>query len=210
MQCNRLHIVTTFIVAVFALMITHCGKDTAPTEPDVDVSENIMKGWEFFEQIPPDYPAALEQFSGAILLNPNSAEAYIGRGWTYSRLAFGSDDINYSRAVDDFDRAINRGGTVLDAWAGLALVQLVLNDYEGAISSADSVVLAEPNYVFAHDTEVTARDLQLVKAQAYFFLGKYDEVVSLLNILQPGEPHPVDKPEVLLIQLQNLWTNSFG
>jgi len=202
---GRLYFISIFSCIILAALFLHCWKKKGPTAPDVDVSELVASGWEFFEQTPPDYVSALEQFSLAVSLNPNSVEAYIGRGWTYARQAFGADDDKYSLAADDFTNAVTRNNEKIDAWAGLALVQLVLNNYNEAITSADAVLNINVNYVFSHDAEITAADLKLVKAHAYFFLGDYEEVVSLLNNLQPGVQHPVDQPDVLLIQLQNLW-----
>lgn len=205
---GRLYFISIFSCIILAGLFLHCWKKKGPTAPDVDVSELVASGWEFFEQTPPDYVSALEQFSLAVSLNPNSVAAYTGRGWTYARQAFGPDDDKYSLAADDFANAVTRNNeprVLGDAWAGLALVQLVLNIYDEAITSADAVLNINANYVFSHDAEITAADLKLVKAHAYFFLGDYEKVVLLLNNLQPGVPHPVDQPEVLLIQLQNLW-----
>ena len=194
--------------AVVGIIWVNCGSDGSPTEPDVDVSEFIAKGWQFFEQTPPDYSSALQQFSLAIAANSESVEAYTGRGWTYSRIAFGFGDNNYTLARDTFKQATSCISTAYDAWEGLAFVEIVLNEYENAITSAKTVIVGDPLYVFIHDTDINITDLKLIAAQAYFYLGNYLEVVSLLNDLQPGELHPLDKPDVLLIQLQNLWNSA--
>ena len=51
----------SLLITFFALSIK-CGKDKAPTDPGVDVSVYVAKGWEFFEQSPPDYESALNTF----------------------------------------------------------------------------------------------------------------------------------------------------
>ncbi|KPK87308.1 hypothetical protein AMJ80_12215 [bacterium SM23_31] len=205
---GRFHFVSIFLSILLTVIFIHCGKEKGPTAPGVNVSELVRSGWEFFEQTPPDYISALEQFSLALFLNSNSVEAYTGRGWSHARRAFGPNDNKYSLAADDFTIAVNRNSkpqVLGDAWAGLALVQLVLNKYEEAVTSADEALNINADYVFSHDPEITAVDLKLIKAHAYFFLGEYEKVVLLLDDLQPGVTHPVNQPEVLLIQLQNLY-----
>lgn len=198
------------LITAVALFAIHCGSNKSPSAPDLNVDENIARGWSLFEQSPPDYEGALIEFSQAILLNPESVEAYTGRGWTYSRLAFGPGDINYVLAKDNFNEAIERNATPFDALAGLAFVELVLNEYESAIEKAKEVIEGDPEYVFAHDTDITVTELKLILGHAYFFLGDYLQVITILIELQPGEFHPIDKPEVLLAQLQELWGNSLN
>lgn len=197
------------IIAVASFAI-NCGSNKSPSAPALNVDENIARGWSLFEQSPPDYDGALTEFSQAILLNPESVEAYTGRGWAYSRLAFGLGDINYILAKDNFNEAIERSAAAFDALAGLAFVELVLNEYESAIEKAKRVIEGDPAYVFAHDADITVTDLKLILGQAYFFLGDYSEVITILVELQPNEFHPIDKPEILLAQLQELWGNTLN
>ncbi|MCH7783274.1 hypothetical protein IID62_09435, partial [candidate division KSB1 bacterium] len=77
------------LITAVASFGINCGSNKSPSAPDLNVDENIARGWSLFEQSPPDYAGALIEFSQAILLNPESVDAYTGRGWTYSRLAFG-------------------------------------------------------------------------------------------------------------------------
>ncbi|MFC1513751.1 tetratricopeptide repeat protein [candidate division KSB1 bacterium] len=198
----------TGIVIILSVLLVSCGEDKKPLGPEVDVSNFLVKGWEAFENTPPDLSLALEQFSQAISLNSNSVEAYTGRGWTYARMAFGADSPEYSLARDNFDAALQRNNTYIDAWAGDALVNLVLNNYEEAKNSADYVIDINSSYVFSHDNEINYVDILIVKAQSHYYLGEYAEVVLILNQLQPGQQHYADQPDQLLIQLQSLINNN--
>lgn len=186
----------------------NCGSGKSPSEPTIDVSEDIARGWSLFEQTPPDYNGAVSEFSQAIQQDAENAEAYTGRGWAYSGLAFGLGDANYFLAKTDFNNAIERNNTAYDAFAGLAFVELVLNEYLSAIEKAKVVIQGDPVYVFAHNTDISITELKLILGQAYFFLGDYLEVITILIELQPGEFHPIDKPEILLAQLMELLGNS--
>jgi len=205
---TRLNVKLLLLISAVILLTINCGSGDGPSAPSIDVSEDIARGWSLFEQSPPDYNGAISEFSQAILQDPESVEAYTGRGWAYSGLAFGMGDINYIRAKDNFNEAIERNNSAFDAFAGLAFVELVLNEYLSAIDNARAVIQGDPAYVFAHDTDITITDLKLILGQAYFFLGDYFEVISILIELQPGEFHPIDKPEILLAQLQELLGNS--
>jgi len=199
--------ILVLISAVISLA-ANCGSSDSPSAPTIDVSENVTRGWSLFEQSPPDYNGAISEFSQAIQQDPENVEAYTGRGWAYSGLAFGSGDANYILAQNNFNEAIERSNSAFDALAGLAFVELVLNEYSSAIENALSVIQGDPTYVFTHDTDISITDIKLILGQAYFFLGDYLQVITILIELQPGEFHPIDKPEILLAQLMELLGNS--
>lgn len=205
---TRFELKYLLLIPAMASLSINCGSSDGPSSPTVDVAEDIARGWSLFEQSPPDYNGAISEFSKAILQNSESVEAFTGRGWAYSGLAFGPGDVNYDLAKNDFNEAIEKNSSAFDAFAGLAFVELVLNEYSSAIEKALVVIQGDPSYVFAHDPDISITDLKLILGQAYFFLGDYLEVISILIELQPGEFHPIDKPEILLAQLQELLSNS--
>jgi len=205
---TRLNLGILLLLSAIVSLANNCGSGNGPSASTIDISEDIARGWSLFEQSPPDYNGAITEFSQAILQNPESVEAYTGRGWAYSGLAFGLGDANYIRAKEDFNEAIERDNTAFDAFAGLAFVELVLNEYLSAIEKAKVVIEGDPTYVFVHDTDISITDLKLILGQAYFFLGDYLAVITILIELQPGEFHPLDKPEILLEQLMELLGNS--
>ncbi len=196
-----------FIVFTAIQLMVYCGSSkSAPTPPAAPTAEDhIIEAWQAFESIPPNYTSASVSFSEALLLESNNYEALTGRGWCYALLGVGKDDIRYTQAINNFSQATLANNSYVDAWAGHALVRYVLDDYNSAISYSNQVIQLEPDYVFSHKTDINISDIYLMRAQIYFFQGNYSQVVYILDILQPGTDHPADQPEVLLVQLQNLW-----
>ena len=194
------------LILVLILFITFCGKET-PTGPTLEEQINSLleEGWTLYSN--KDYTNAILKFSEVIDLDKDNVQAYLGRGWCSAWLAFGSDDQTYVSAVDDFDRILLKEPENLDAKAGIAFILLVINQYEGAISAAHFVLEKESNYVFTYDNRISAADLILVLAQSYYYLANYEKVVEQLTLLDPGNNHPVDNPEILLAQIQSLWGN---
>ena len=198
----------SILLFAFLTLAIQCGSDDGPSTPSIDVSEDIARGWLLYEQSPPDYNGAITEFSRALFQNPENVEAYVGRGWAYSGMAFGQGDSNFFLARYNFNNAISRDNTAFDAYAGLAFVEIVLNEYASAIENAKVVIQGDPSYVFDHDTNINITDLKLILGQAYFILGDYIEVITILIELQPNEFHPFDKPEILLAQMQELMENA--
>ena len=64
-----------------------------------------------------------------------------------------------------------------------------------------------PNYTFKYDSTITASDLRVLLAQAFFYLGNYTKAVEQLDIIEPGVNHPADNYDVLLSQIQNISFN---
>jgi len=203
--------ISIIVLSVLAGALLHCGSggDSSPVDPGPveSVSEIIAEAWQLFESAPPDYSGAAAKFSNAITADDEADEAWTGRGWCYAFLGVGPDDTKYTQAISDFNKARVIDSQKPDTWAGLAFVQFVLNDYNSALSSTNQVLSLAPDYVFSHKTDINVTDIYLMRAHIYFFQAKYDEVVAILDILEPGVTHPVDQPDVLLGQLMDLWGN---
>lgn len=188
-----------------------CSSDGGGTGPETPgpggntAGMKIAEGWQHFEASPPDYNAALAAFGEAVSAKSDTAEAYVGRGWSYAFLAVGSNDLKYSSAIADFNRAKTYEPANTDAWAGLALAQYAVKDYNSALSSTNQVLDRDASWVFSHKTDINSVDLHLVRAHVYYFQGKYDLVVEILDLLQPAVVHDSTEPEVLLAQLMELW-----
>jgi len=201
---KKTDILKYFIIFSLLSGIMGCGKD-GPGGPSNEVLELIEQAWSKFEAATSDYTEALSDFSEAINLDSNVADAYVGKGWCYARSASGPNNINYDLAIDLWKQAASKDSESVDAYAGLAHVYNVKNDYANSILYADNALELESAYIFNHDTEITWRDLQLVKAHSYYYLGIYDEVAAVLDILLPLLNHPVDQPEILLARMQELF-----
>lgn len=78
-----------------------------------------------------NYEEAIIAFSAAIEIDPNRAEAYVGRGDAY--LGFGETEENLAAALADYEEALALDGTLVNAWLGLAEVYISQGDYDMAL-----------------------------------------------------------------------------
>ena len=78
-----------------------------------------------------NYEEAIIAFTAAIEIDPNRAEAYVGRGDTY--VASGETEENLSAALADYEAALELDETLVDAWLGLADVYIRLGEYDIAM-----------------------------------------------------------------------------
>jgi len=186
------------------VFFTYCGKDK-PTGPSIEERIELLleEGWTLYSNL--EYSDAVLKFEEVFELDTDYLPALLGRGWCYARLAFGSNDPTYNLAVNDFDQILIHDPENIDAKAGIAFILLVNNQYNDAINAANFVLEKDNNYVFSHDDQVSAPDLILLLAQAYYYLAKYDKAAEQLFLLDPVTTHPADDPEILLAQIQSLW-----
>jgi tetratricopeptide (TPR) repeat protein len=166
-----------FLAVAAVLLAATCNKavleQTAPqTAEDYQARES-----EYLNTI--DYDRAIKDFTQAINLNPNDAEAYNNRGNVYS-----NRDHDYAEKGDDFFRAIadynqaihlnpnyaeaynNRGKTFANnkRYGGmfiLGFTDLAIADYTQAIS-------LNPNYAEAYKN----------RGDAYVFQSDYDKAIA--------------------------------
>jgi hypothetical protein len=170
------------------------GEDTTSASIAVSVvktsQELVDEGWSAFEA--GDFSVAEAKFDTAITNDPSLAEAYNGRGWSRARKR------KYPLAKADFEQALSLDVNLQEARAGLALVLHVLNEFQEAVDAVQTVLAAEPTFVFTHDSSVTARALRIVLAHSYFSLGKYDLAAQQLDILDPvNAPYPTDPAQLI-------------
>lgn len=80
-----------------------------------------------------DYSAALADYTGAIRLKPNSAEAFLGRGKTYDNLK------QYSNAVADYTEAIRLKPGYAEAYTNRDKAYDHMKQYDKALASLTEV-----------------------------------------------------------------------
>jgi tetratricopeptide (TPR) repeat protein/tRNA A-37 threonylcarbamoyl transferase component Bud32 len=95
---------------------------------------------------------SIDDFSQAILIHPDFAEAYIFRG----SLALGKPDL--ATAIADFNRAVTLGRRQAAAYNGRASVRLNhLNDLDGAIADLDEAIRRQPeDYAMPYNSRAIA------------------------------------------------------
>ena len=78
-----------------------------------------------------NYEEAIIAFTAAIEIDPNRAEAYVGRGDTY--VGSGETEENLFAAQADYEEAIRLDETNTDAWLGLADIYIRRGEYDRAL-----------------------------------------------------------------------------
>ncbi len=160
--------------------------------PDVDAARlSIEKGRAAAER--GDHRAAVDHFTTAIGANPESAEAFYGRGVSNVGLRLdpevGGDVRPYERkALDDFSSAIRLNPSFGDAYFNRAMVRMSLAQYKAA---AEDLRLAakfrpqdpEPHFLLGRMYEEKFEDLGILALQ------HYDQYVELGG----REPDVVEK-----------------
>ena len=85
------------------------------------------------------YKKSIKDYTKAIQLNPNLAEACNNRGIVYKNKG------DYGEAIKDFDRAISLNPNDDVAYNNLGLVYIDKTDYEEAIKNFDRAISLNPN-----------------------------------------------------------------
>ncbi|MDZ7330872.1 MAG: tetratricopeptide repeat protein [candidate division KSB1 bacterium] len=167
-----------FLIIVCLGGIIGCEVQHGTDISDGQIAELIQAGWEQFEA--GNYTLGVQKFEQAISRNETSAEAYCGAGWCYARLT------NLSSAVLNFNEAISLDASLVDVHAGLAFVYYAQKQYSSAISSANKTLSLSSNYLFAHDRNLSYKDLYLVIAACYFALGDFTQSLAFVKKLNPS------------------------
>ncbi len=161
---------------------------------DKDEKANLNTAWKYFSVS--KYTKALTIFK-KFTVKKDSLEAYAGAGWCELRLK------NLSGAGLYFSRSGNNP----DGIAGWTFLLWAQEDLNGAISKANLVLTAEPEYVFSHDPRITYRDLIWIQAASYLQMGEYGQCYSKILLLDTGFTANLSDPliaNILLAKLQSL------
>jgi len=105
----------------------------------------------------------IEDFSKAIELNPDLAEAYYNRSLTYAKLD------QYGRAIEDYDKAIELNPTLAEAYANRGIAYSEIQRYEEAtrdLKKAGILFLKKAGILFLH----SERGEDAVKAFYIFYI----------------------------------------
>src|SRR5579872_2404229 len=84
------------------------------------------------------YDRALADFDEATRLDPNSADAFAGRGFMNQRLG------HHDRAIEDFDQAIRLRPSFHAAFVGRAAAEFAIQDYDAAIADFSRALELRP------------------------------------------------------------------
>lgn len=159
------------------LLLQGCGGGTGTGGTFGSAETLTFEGWEVYRSatVSGDFTAAEALFGNALSLDPGFAEAHNGLGWiNLQRSGQEQDREEQERlllnAQTNFQRATNADLQNPDAWAGLAGVELALNNFDSAINAANQALQINPRYFSTHDN-VDYRDLHLLLAESYLATG---------------------------------------
>lgn len=157
--------------------VVGCGGGTGTGGVQGSQEQLTFEGWERYRKATEsgDYTAAEALFGSALSLDPGFSEAHNGLGWVNLQRAGQEEDPDEQErlllnAQTNFQRATNADLQNADAWAGLAGVELALDNYSSAINAANQALQISPRYFSTHDN-VDFRDLRLLLAESYLATG---------------------------------------
>jgi len=109
-----------------------------------------------------EYDRALQDFDQAIRLDPNTADAFDGRGNAYSSKG------QYDRAIQDYDQAIRLDPNYSDAFRDRGAAYYNKGDHDRAIQDYDQAIRLNPSDANAfHD-----------RGGAYYMKDEYDRAIQ--------------------------------
>ena len=163
------------VIGSCLLATTGCGGGTA-TGGSSGSAENLsFEGWS--DYVKGDYAKSEQVFLDALSLDPQSTEAYNGLGWLKFQMA-GQEENRESRAAilaasrTNFQKATAASPDNVDAWVGLSGLELHLGNWTDARDAANRALSIDPNFFSQHDN-IDFKDVHLILAQAYFYLGAF-------------------------------------
>lgn len=111
------------------LLIAACSKSTLEKW-----QEQYDLGMRYLEE--GSYKEAIVAFTAAIEIDPNQADAYIGRGGAY-RLS-GETDEDFALALADYQKALDLDGAKTEAYLGMAELYILQGDYDSALEALEN------------------------------------------------------------------------
>ena len=156
---------TLWIIPILCLlMLCSCGKS-----PEEQWQEQYDLGVRYLSE--GNYEEAIIAFTAAIEIDPNRAEAYVGRGDAY--VASGENAENLNAALSDYEAALELDNTILSAWLSTGEIHVSLGNYEDAIEAYNRALELDPSQA----------EIYLNIAECYAVLG---DLPTAIDILEEG------------------------
>ncbi|MCZ6634721.1 MAG: tetratricopeptide repeat protein [bacterium] len=181
----------TALTCVWAILLlstlSGCGGGTSAGGTFGTSQRLTFEGWQSYisSQTPEELQAAEELFRDAVALDPSFSEAHNGLGWlTFQKAGQAQTQEGRSAllgaARSNFQRATTAEPGNSDAWVGLAGLELAAGNWAAARDAANRALSLDPRYFSTHDN-IDFKDVHLVLAEAFFFLGAFVDTVETLD-----------------------------
>ncbi len=166
----------TVLVGLLLGAVASCGGGTGVGGTLGSAESLTFEGWEAYKGV--GYDRAEELFQNALGLDPNLSGAHNGLGWVNFNRAGQEEAADkrrqlLSRAESNFKQATDRNPNSADAWVGLAGVEVALGKWAAARDAANKALEEDERYFSTHDN-IDFRDVRLILAEAYYFLGEFE------------------------------------
>ena len=162
------------LVALAASSLTAVAEDTA--EDWVAKGQELMMNGSLEE--------AIAAYDRAIDLDPDDAEAWVGRGYAQSRLAFLAEEpAMYNESLLSFERAIELNRSYSSAWSGKSYVLSIMERYDEAIEAYDASLEMDPQQPW----------VLVGKANALWKLGRQNESMEAYDAAVDAASEDVEK-----------------
>lgn len=159
-----------FLSAIF-FILTSCSQQKATTwQEQYDLGVRYLSEG--------NYEEAIIAFTAAIEIEPNRAEAYVGRGDAYARL--GGDSLSAAKA--DYKAAIAQDETLPWAWLSLAEVYIRQGDYSRATK-----ILREALEKTGGDQSISDKIKEMENTSEADAANLYDDIDVGLEVRSPRE-----------------------
>ena len=137
---------------------------------------------------------AIEQFTRALSLNPNHADAYVWRGYVYHCLN------KYQEVIDNCNQAIRLNPNHANAYINRATAYNYLKNYEQALNDSNQAIRLNPNDASAY----------INRAFAQIELGEYQQAIDDCKEVIRLNPHDVNAHQHLTNAKNRLFEQYFN
>ncbi len=158
-------------VSITILLFTVSGMVVAQGDCDLD-DAGLLYTRASGKQDDGNYEGAITDYTCAIELNPDYADAYLGRGQSRYFLR------HFEQAFEDFSYVIELDPENSVAYGGRGWSYLYLDDPRNAILDLNRAIELDPDYTVAYNG----------RGRSYYFLGLYEQALEDFNRVIELEP----------------------
>jgi tetratricopeptide (TPR) repeat protein len=163
--------------AVVLRKIEEVAKQATPTKQQLEAEDYLWRG---HGRAPGDFDSKINDYSEAIRLNPDFAEAYKSRGNMYVR------KFDLEKALADYEAALKLNPQYPEAYYNRGSVRSELGDADGALADfAEALRFMQPNAEeFDEGLRYTRKQYAVAlhnRAQNFFLAGQYNEALADLK-----------------------------
>ncbi len=164
------------------MMLGGCSHESDDIPTGLTTKSILMEeAWD--EYLLGNYNAATSKFQQVLNRDATITEAYVGLGWSYTLAEIFDKGLNnfvFAQARSDF------GPFAADVYAGMASNYAASNADSLSVIYARKALETEPDWTFFKDANLSARDLHVLIAQAYFHNRQFMYAKDEVDILDPN------------------------